>query len=119
MHKFISSFLSNSTFQVRMGSTLSMPKQLDTRTPQCSILSPLLFTIVINHLPGNITSSSALYADDFCFWESESHIEHLFKRYQDSLIEVEKWCTKWGFKLSVSKSATVLFTKKRKPSSLS
>ena len=66
MLKFIS-FLSNCTFQVRMGSTLSMPKQLDTGTLQGIILSPLLFTIVINDLPGNITSSSALYADDFCF----------------------------------------------------
>jgi len=43
-----------------------MPKQLDTGTPQGSILSPLLFTIVINDLPGNITSSSTFYADDFC-----------------------------------------------------
>jgi len=58
MLKFIS-FLSNHTFQVRVGSTLSMPKQLDTGTPQGSILSPLLFTIAINDLPGNITSSSA------------------------------------------------------------
>jgi len=89
-----------------------MPKQLDTGTPQGSILSPLLLTIVLNNLLGNITSSSALYAGDFCFWESGSHIEHLFKRCQDSLIKVDKWCTKWGFKLSVSKSAAVLFTKK-------
>jgi len=82
MLKFISS-LSNRTFQVRVGSTLSMTKQLDTGTPQGSILSPILFTIVINDLPGNITSSSTLYVDEFCFWESGSYIEHLFERCQD------------------------------------
>jgi len=101
MLKFISS-LSNRTFQVRVGSTLSMTKQLDTGTPQGSILSPILFTIVINDLPGNITSSSTLYVDEFCFWESGSYIEHLFERCQDWLSKVKKWCTKWDFKLSVS-----------------
>ena len=72
MFQFISSFLSNRTFQVRVGSTLSMTKLLENGTPQGSVLSPVLFSLMINDLPNKITSPSALYADDFCFWESGS-----------------------------------------------
>jgi len=75
-----------------------MIKQLGSGIHKGSILSPILFLIVINHPLTDITSPSALYADDFCFWESESHIEHLFERCQVSQSEVERWCTKWSFK---------------------
>jgi len=64
-----------------------------------------------------ITSPSALYADDFCFWESGSHIEHIFERCQDSSSKVESWCTKWGFKICFKIGSTSP-CKKRKPSSL-
>ena len=71
---FIRSFFSNRIFQVRIGSTLSMTKRLENSTPQGSVLSPTLFSLMINDLPKLITSHAALYADDFCFWECGSDI---------------------------------------------
>jgi len=59
-------------------------------------------------------SPSALYADDCCFLESGSNIEQLYHLYQSSLNKIAAWCTSWGFRASPSKSAAVLFTKKRK-----
>ena len=53
-----------------------------------------------------------LYAD-FSFWESGSRIRQLNDLCQQSLTKVEKWCDKWGFQISQSKSAAVLFTNKR------
>jgi len=67
MFRFIRSFLSSQTFQVCIGSTLSMTKRLENGTRQGSVLSPILFSL-INDLPKRITSHAALYADDFCFW---------------------------------------------------
>ena len=69
MFRFIHSFLSNRTFQVRIGSTLSMTKSIENGTPQGSVLSPILFSLMMDDLQTRITSHAALYADDFCFWE--------------------------------------------------
>ena len=113
MFSFIRSFLSNRSFQVRVGSSLSQIKFPANGIPQGSILSPVLFSILINDLPGSIRSRTALYADDFSFWESGSCIRKLNDLCQHSLTKVEKWCDKWGFQISQSKSAAVLFTNKR------
>jgi len=119
MFHFIHSFLSNRTFQVRIGSTLSMTKCLENGTPQGSVLSPILFSLMINDLLKRITSHAALYADDFCFWECGSDITLLNQLCQRSLTKVCKWCEDCGFKLSGTKSAAVLFTRKHNPEPIS
>jgi len=65
MFRFILSFQSNRTFHVRLGSTLPLMNRLENGTPQGSVLSPILFWLVINDLPERITSPAALYADCF------------------------------------------------------
>jgi len=107
MFNFIRSSLSNRTFQVRIGSTLSMTKRLDNGIPQGSVLSPIPFSLMINDLPKRITSPVALYADDVCVWECDSDITLLNQPCQLSLTKVCDWCAKCGFKLSSTKSAAV------------
>jgi len=80
MLRFIQSFLSRRTFQVRVGSSLSGIKESENGTPQGSILSPLLFSVLINDVSRHVFSPSALLADDFCFWESGSDIQLLEAR---------------------------------------
>jgi len=73
----------------------------------------VLFATVINDLPSIISSTSALYADDFYFWESTSHVKHLEQLCQRSLKKIYQWCTKSDFKISTSTSAALLFTQKK------
>jgi len=119
MFHFIRSFLSNRSFQVRIGSTLSMTKRLENGPPQGSVLSPILFSLMINDFPKRITSHAALYANDFCFWECGSDITLLNQLCQRSFTNVCKLCEDCSFKLSGTKSAAVLFTRKHNPEPIS
>ena len=119
MFNFLRSFLSNRTFHVKVSSTPSQIKTLQNGVPQGSGLSPLLFAIMINDLPSCFNSSAALFADDLCFWEVGTDIQHLNDLTQASLNNVEAWCETNGFKISVNKSAALLFTKKRKNKNVS
>ena len=77
------------------------------------VLSPILFSIMVNDLPSVFTCPAALYADDCCFWQVGTDIAQLNGFVQENLNRVYAWCSKWGFRVSESKSAAVLFTRKR------
>jgi len=111
MFNSIRSFLTNHSFQVRVGSKLSLVKYQTNGTPQGSILNPILFSIVITDLPNGIRSPIAFYANDFSFWESGSSIKQLNDL---CLAKVAEWRVRSEFKISQSKSTAVLFTTKRK-----
>ena len=65
MFKFISDFLTDRTIQVRVGDALSDIFRLENGTTQGSIISPLLFLIMINDLPDVLVNvDSSLFADD-------------------------------------------------------
>jgi len=64
---FISKFLENRHFRVRVGSTLSDQFNQETGVPQGSILSVTLFNLKINSIVNCIRPGidSSLYVDDF------------------------------------------------------
>ena len=74
---------------------------------------------MINDLPTCFNSSAALFSDDLRLWEVGTDIPILNKLTQTSLNKVEAWCETNGFKISIKKSAAVLFTKKRKNKNIS
>ena len=53
----------------------------------------------------------ALFAEDVCFWETDTDIKILNKLAQSSLNKINAWCNINGFKMSINKSAALLFTK--------
>ena len=113
--KFLESFLSNRTMQVRIGSVLSSIRKLINGVPQGSVLSPLLFLIMINDLiVTDPKVKSAIFADDSTFWAAGKNIKSIEKTMQKSILQVSDWCDKWGFKISLEKSVTMLFTRKTK-----
>ena len=86
---------------------------MENGVPQGNILSPILFSILINDLPNVLSCPAPLYAKDCCFWQVGTDISQLNKIIQDNLSSVQAWCSKWDFKFSLPKSAAVLFTSKQ------
>ena len=115
IYNWLKNFLSNRTFQVKVGASLSDKFILENGTPQGSIISPLLFLIMINDIPSGLDNSveMTLFADDSSIYAGHRIIKQLEIKIQNSLNAIDKWCHENGFKISNSKTVGVLFTKKR------
>ena len=101
---FIQNFLSERTFQILLGTTISP----DTFTqeegvPQGAILSTTLFNVKLNNiiqaLPEDIQKS--LYVDDFKIYFKSSSIDTIERRLQLAINKIENWTLKkWIYSLS-------------------
>ena len=91
-------------------------EQRGVLTPQGSVVSPTLFSIMINdiylNLPGDIGRS--LFADDGALWKRGRNVEDILKKMQEGIDQVENRGIIWGFKFSVEKSKVMAFTNKKK-----
>lgn len=112
---FISNFLSNRAFKVRVGSTLSDTYNQEQGVPQGSILSPTLFNIKINNITKCLDNdvNCSLYVDDFLICYRSKDMENIEKKLQESLNKIEKWATENGFKFSKTKTQCVHFCQQR------
>ena len=111
---FISNFLSDRSFNVRIGSTLSDTFEQEQGVPQGSILSPTLFNIKINNIVKRVNDTdSSLYVDDFGIFYKSKNMENIEFRLQRCLNKVETWATENGFKFSKTKTQCVHFCQLR------
>ncbi|MCU7800748.1 MAG: reverse transcriptase-like protein [gamma proteobacterium symbiont of Lucinoma myriamae] len=111
---FISNFLSDRSFNVRIGSTLSDTFKQEQGVPQGSILSPTLFNIKINNIVKCVNEiDSSLYVDDFGIFYKSKNMENIEYRLQRCLTKIETWATENGFKFSKTKTQCVHFCQLR------
>lgn len=115
IYRWIKNFLSERTLQVRIGNKHSRKYEIENGTPQGSIISPLLFSIMINDVFDEIENGirRSLFADDGAIWVRGRNLDFIVKKIQEATKKVEDWSYKWGFRFSVDKTTTVFFTKRR------
>lgn len=114
MFAFVKDFVANRTFQVQVGNERSERKNLDNGTPQGSVISPILFLIMINDLSEVIKNVQlSLFADDSATYKSGKNLKFIMKEIQRNIDQIQTWCQTWGFKISTEKSCTVIFTNKK------
>jgi len=89
--------------QVRVGSELSVTHYLENGTPQGSIISLLLFLIMINDLPNDITETEIV--DDSCLFKSGRNVDFILHKMQTSLNKLAEWCYLNGLKISTEKNS--------------
>ena len=111
---FKSNFLSDRSFSVLIGSTLSDIFEQEQGVPQGSILSPTLFNININNIVKCVNDTdSSLYVDDFGIFYKWKNMENIEFGLQRCLNKVETWATENGFKFSKTKTQCVRFCQLR------
>jgi len=114
VYDWVKDFLTDRTIQVKVGAALSQKHTLENGTPQGSVISPLLFLIMINDMPNNTSGVAlSLFADDSAIFAAGRSSSTLEQRIQNSLSAIQKWCDRSGFKISPSKTTAVLFTHSR------
>ena len=114
MLHWIHNFLQDRTIQVKVGTAFSRPHHLENGTPQGSVLSPLLFIIMMNRMARPIKGvQQSMYADDIALWTTGSKLGDITSRMQKQLNETAKFLFDNGFKLSSNKSQAVLFRRNR------
>jgi hypothetical protein len=116
MLKFITNFLYNRTFQVKVNNVLSETFDQQNGVPQGSTLLVTLFLISINDITESITNpiKYTLYVDDFNIFCRSNELFTVQSLLQKSLNDLQKWSQKSGFKFSAGKSQCITFTKKKK-----
>ena len=87
MTTFISNFLANRVFNVRLGATLSDRVDQEMGVPQGCVLSVTLFGIKINEISKNLPSevSAGLYVDDFVICYRSKSIGTVERKLQRAL----------------------------------
>ena len=113
---FILNFLKNRKIKVRIGDTLSEPIDVDNGLPQGSVLSCILFLLIINSIFEELEEDvyKALFCDDGLFWATGKNLNDVIKTIQKALNCISEWCDYHGPKISITKTHFNIFTRKTK-----
>lgn len=115
MYNFILDFLSQRTFRVRVGSENSDEFTVESGIPQGSVISPILFNLMIHYIFVKLgqESEGLLYADDAVIWKRGKNIPYITTIMQKGIKSLEQWGIDWGLKFSTQKSNVMFFTRKK------
>jgi hypothetical protein len=117
--KWTASYLTERSFRVRVGNSLSEIRSPTAGVPQGSVIAPLLFILYVNDLsssiPRKLNICTSQYADDTALWLSGRDVTALETRAQAALNALSKYCRNWRISMNPSKSSLLLFARDRKP----
>jgi len=89
---WISSFLSNRSFKVRVNGEMSNNFDVDRGLPQGSVICPLLFNILVSDITKGISSATIyVYADDIAFWIPCKKLKLLENKLQSCINTLYEW----------------------------
>jgi ribonuclease HI len=112
---FITSFLTNRRFKVRIGNVLSNDFTQENGVPQGSVLSVTLFAIAINGITRCVQSpvSSSLYVDDLAIFCKAARLSSATRQLQNTVARLARWAEKTGFSFSPTKTKCIHFSRHR------
>ena len=103
---WISAFLHDRCFSVRINQCYSAPRKVHSGVPQGCVLSPVLFNIYTYELPGLISASGikcVQFADDLKMYHAAVSLNSI-SLMQNAISIVEQWSKVWNLLLSKEKT---------------
>lgn len=97
--EWISAFLQDRNFSVRVGESFSTPQPVISGVPQGSVLGPLLFLVYTADLSSHIRSLHSFYADDTKIFGNPFDAACL----QTDIARIERWSSDWLLPLNRDK----------------
>ena len=109
--KFLQSFLSERSFKVRVGSTLSELHEQKMGVPRGSILSPALLSITIKNSVKAVLKGTdcSLFVDYFALCVSGKTLNRVERAMQLCFNSIQEWGSENGFRFSTSKTVCISF----------
>lgn len=117
LQKLLCNFLHNRKMQIRFCNHLSEKFRLNAGVPQGSVLSPTLFTMYTNDMPGprHPHSLTLQYADDVTTLVRAYQFDFLSQRAQQEIDHVTQFELIWRIKTNPNKSQITYFKHRRGP----
>ena len=108
---FIKNFLSNRTFRVKYGTSMSPMGEQVEGVPQGSVLSCALFLMAMNGIASVIPPDvqGSLFVDDVMICASSARLAVLERRIQGTINRMGRWATEHGLEFSTAKTVAVHF----------
>ena len=110
--RWFEDFLKDRTYRVAVGSDFSEERTMLRGLPQGSILSPILFNLVMNTIPDISPSTHIIYADDEHAQSLGNTLESAERHLQDAVPCLEEWLEEWDLTTEISKCRIMAFTNK-------
>ena len=110
---WLKSFFQDRFFQVLIGDQCSTKYPVKTGVPQGSVLSPLLFSVLLYDIPHFPGVTNMVLADDITFFTCADSVEEAQLILQRAVDGFLNWVNCWGLSVNPSKSRLMCFTRKR------
>lgn len=111
--RWIRAYLTDRSFRVSVAGVTSQVHLAPSGVPQGSILSPLLFNVLLSDLPARPDVVTTVYADDITVYSVGDSFGDASLRLQGAVDALAEWAAAWGLTLNPTKSAAQFFTRQR------
>ena len=112
--RWFASFLTARQQRVKLGPSTARWMPVDKGVPQGSPLSPLLFNIVVRHIPHACDSDVFQFADDLTSSVSDIDFDGLASKLQSTYSRVKSFCEDRMLHINLTKTQLIIFKPARR-----
>ena len=111
--RILGRYFEERSIKVLVNNENSTIRRISSGTPQGSILSPILFNVMLSDIPKSCKINEFVFADDITFACVENTMSECRKVMQQHINNFMKWTEQWGLIVNPEKSALQYFSRKR------